>query len=99
MITVEEVERIALLARLALTPDEQVRFASQLSAILDYANALAAVDVHDVPPMATAAAAHNVMREGDQVAPSMSREDVLSNAPATDGAMFIVPATFGDDEA
>lgn len=99
MLTPAEVERIATLARLALTPDEQVRFASQLSAILDYADALAAVQLESVPPMTTAAAAHNVMREGDQAVPSIPREDALRNAPATDGATFIVLATFGDDEA
>ena len=97
-LTVEEVDHIALLARLNLTEEEKARFAQQLSAILDYAAELAGIDVADIPPTATVLAAHNVMRPSDEVCCSIPREDALRNAPRTDGASFEVQATFADSE-
>jgi aspartyl-tRNA(Asn)/glutamyl-tRNA(Gln) amidotransferase subunit C len=97
-LSIEEVERIALLARLSLSEDEKARYARQLSAILDYAAQLAELDVEDIPPTATVLSIHSVMREGDEVREGLSRADALRNAPATDGASFIVQATFGDEE-
>jgi aspartyl-tRNA(Asn)/glutamyl-tRNA(Gln) amidotransferase subunit C len=96
MLTVTEVERIAHLARLAITDEEKARYAAQLSAILDYAAELAAVDLDDVPPTATVSPVRSMMRESDEVARSLDRKDVLANAPATDGLSFAVQATFDE---
>ena len=96
-LTIEEVDHIALLARLALTDEEKARYAQQLSAILDYAAELAAIDVEGIPPTATVLAVHNVMRSSDDACCSMPRADVLKNAPLTDGISFIVQATFKDE--
>jgi aspartyl-tRNA(Asn)/glutamyl-tRNA(Gln) amidotransferase subunit C len=98
MLTVAEVERIALLARLALSDDEKVRYSRQLSAILDYAAQLAELDVEDIPPTASVLAVHNVMRDGDEAAAGLPRTDALHNAPSTDGVSFVVQATFEDEE-
>lgn len=94
MLTVSEVERIAHLARLAITDEEKARYAAQLSAILDYAAELAAVDLDGVPPTATVSPVRGVMRADDEVSGSLDRKDVLANAPATDGLSFAVQATF-----
>lgn len=98
MLTQAEVERVALLGRLELTDEEKARYARQLSAVLDYAAQLASVDVTDIPPTATVLPLRSVMRAGDQARDGLSRADALANAPSTDGASFIVQATFGDDE-
>jgi len=98
MLTVAEVERIALLARLALSDDEKLRYSQQLSAILDYAAQLAELDVEDIPPTASVLSVHNVMRDGDETAAGLPRADALRNAPDTDGVSFVVQATFGDEE-
>ncbi len=97
MLTSAEVDNIARLARLTLSDDEKTRFASQLSAILDYAAELASVDVSGIAPTATVSPALSVMRQGDAVDGTLPRKDVLANAPATDGLSFVVQATFGDD--
>jgi aspartyl-tRNA(Asn)/glutamyl-tRNA(Gln) amidotransferase subunit C len=99
MLTESEVDRIAHLARLAITPDERARYAKQLSAILDYAAELAEVDIEGIPPTATVLPVRSVMREGDAVGGSLPRKDVLANAPATDGQSFVVQSTFGDGES
>ncbi|MCS7056478.1 MAG: Asp-tRNA(Asn)/Glu-tRNA(Gln) amidotransferase subunit GatC [Thermoflexales bacterium] len=98
MLTVAEVERIAQLARLALSEEEKARYARQLSAILDYAAQLAELDVEGIPPTATVLAVHSVMREGDDVVAGLPRTDALRNAPDTDGVSFIVQATFDDED-
>jgi aspartyl-tRNA(Asn)/glutamyl-tRNA(Gln) amidotransferase subunit C len=98
MLTIAEVERVALLGRLELSEDEKVRFARQLSAVLNYASELARVDVEGIPPTATVLPLRSVMRHDDRVSGSLSRAEALANAPSTDGASFIVQATFGDDE-
>ena len=97
-LTVAEVDHIALLARLSLTDEEKARYAQQLSAVLDYAAELAAIDVENIPPTATVLAAHNVMRTSDAVEEGLSREEALRNAPRTDGTSFEVQATFADVE-
>jgi aspartyl-tRNA(Asn)/glutamyl-tRNA(Gln) amidotransferase subunit C len=98
MLTVAEVERIAQLGRLALGEEEKVRYARQLSAVLDYAAQLENVDVEGIPPTASVLTVHSVMREGDVVDGSLDRKDVLANAPSTNGESFIVQATLDNGE-
>ena len=86
-----QVEHIAELARLSLSDEEKARYQEQLSAILDYAERLQAIDTSAIPPTATVLPLRNVMR-ADQVIPSMSREDVLANAPQVEAGSFRVQA-------
>ena len=90
-LTSAEVEHIAELARLSLTEQEMTLFQDQLSAILDYAAVLQGVDTSAVPPTATVLPLRNVMRD-DVMAPSLSTEDVLANAPAATDGYFKVKA-------
>jgi aspartyl-tRNA(Asn)/glutamyl-tRNA(Gln) amidotransferase subunit C len=90
-LTFEEVEHIALLAKLALTAEERERFREQLSAILDYAAMLNRLDTSAIPPTATVLPLRNIMRD-DVVTPSLPREDVLANAPDQAEGMFRVRA-------
>ncbi len=87
----EEVLHIARLARLGLTGEDVDRFRGQLSDILDNFEILRQVDTSDVPPTAQAIALQNVMRE-DVVAPSLSSEEVLANAPRRERECFRVRA-------
>ncbi len=90
-LTTAEVEHIAGLARLSLTDQEKSLFREQLSAILDYAAAIQQVDTSAIPPTATVLPLRNVMRD-DVVGPSMSRDDVLANAPDAAEGCFRVRA-------
>jgi aspartyl-tRNA(Asn)/glutamyl-tRNA(Gln) amidotransferase subunit C len=91
-LSLEEVRRIARLARLELAPEEEGPLAGQLSAILDYVRQLEALDVSGVEPMTHALAAGELapMRE-DEVRPSLPPEEALANAPAREGTCFKVP--------
>jgi aspartyl-tRNA(Asn)/glutamyl-tRNA(Gln) amidotransferase subunit C len=90
-LSLEEVEHIAELARLGLSPEEKETFRDQLSAILDYAERLNRLDTQGVPPMASALPASNVMRR-DETRPSLPTEDALANAPDVTDNQFRVRA-------
>ena len=87
----EEVLHIALLARLGLTETEVDRLREQLSDILENFEALQKVDTSGVPPTTQSIALQNVMR-GDEVAPSLSQSQVLTNAPQKEENFFKVRA-------
>jgi aspartyl-tRNA(Asn)/glutamyl-tRNA(Gln) amidotransferase subunit C len=90
-LSLAQVEHIAELAKLSLKDDEKARFQEQLSAILEYAERLQAVDTSAIPPAATVLPLRNVMR-ADEPRDSMSREDVLANAPQSEAESFRVQA-------
>lgn len=90
-IDVEQVRRIARLARLSLTPAEETRFATQLGKILAYVDQLSAVNTDGVEPMAHPHAIINVLRE-DEIRPSLTAEQALANAPDRHDDYFRVPA-------
>ena len=87
----DEVQHIALLARLGINEAEVERFQEQLSNILENFEILQQVDTESVPPTAQAIALQNVMRE-DKVEPSFPPEEILANAPRPDEGHFRVRA-------
>ena len=87
----EDVEHVALLARLGLSGDEMERFREQLSNILENFEVLKEVDTTDVPPTAHVIALDNVVRE-DEVRPSLPQHDILENAPQAEDGCFKVRA-------
>jgi aspartyl-tRNA(Asn)/glutamyl-tRNA(Gln) amidotransferase subunit C len=91
-LSLDEVRRIAVLARLELSPEEEQLFAGQLSAILDYVEQLKALDVSGVEPMTHALAAGDAapLRD-DEVRPSLGPDEALANAPEREGTCFRVP--------
>jgi aspartyl-tRNA(Asn)/glutamyl-tRNA(Gln) amidotransferase subunit C len=84
------VQYVAHLARLALTPDEEKKLSAQLGGILGYIEKLKELDVTGVEPTAHAVPLVNVTR-ADEVRPSLSHEDALRNAPRQAGGLFLVP--------
>jgi aspartyl-tRNA(Asn)/glutamyl-tRNA(Gln) amidotransferase subunit C len=89
-ITLAEVEHVARLARLDLSPDEKDRMRSQLDVILGYVEQLRRVDTAGVEPTAHVLPLVNVMRD-DEVRPSYPVEAMLANAPQTEESQFRVP--------
>ncbi|MBA4181506.1 MAG: Asp-tRNA(Asn)/Glu-tRNA(Gln) amidotransferase GatCAB subunit C [Anaerolinea sp.] len=90
-LTPQEVLHIARLARISLTPADVDRFTAQLSGILDHFAALSAVDTEGVEPTAHPLPLSNVMR-ADVVAPSLSQDDALANAPEREDGFLRVRA-------
>ena len=84
------VKYVAHLARLALTPDEEVKLTAQLSNILGYIEKLRELDVSGVEPTAHAVPMVNITR-ADEIRPSLAHEDALRNAPRQANGLFIVP--------
>lgn len=97
-LSIEDVEKIASLARLELSEAEKSLYQEQLSAILAYAERLNELDLQDVPPTSMAVPLKNVLRE-DKVQPSMALEDALFNAPDADQDQFRIQAVFDDDRS
>ncbi len=89
-LTVEQVRHVATLARLSLTAEEEERYATQLSAILDAVEALRELDTEGVEPTAYAAFGESLLRD-DVVRESLGAERAVANAPDTSGTSFAVP--------
>lgn len=87
---IDEVRKVASLARLSLTDEELSTYGQQLTQILSYVNVLDEVDIEGVEPMPHAIDLENVFRV-DETRPSLSRDAALQNAPKTDGQYFQVP--------
>lgn len=92
-LTLDEVRKVALLARLRLSDDELTVMQQQLSSILDYMEMLQEVDVTDVPTTAQVTDVVNVVRP-DEVRPSLPVEAVLENAPQHAEGYFKVKPVF-----
>ncbi len=91
----QEIEKVALLARLRLSPEELETMTAQLGQILDYVQLLSELDTDGVEPMAHAVELTNVLRD-DEVRPSLDRGDALAGAPNHDDECYRVPAVLGD---
>ena len=89
-ITLNDVEKVAKLARLDLSKDQIKVYASQLEKILSYIEQLEKVDTNDVPETTRAVEVTNVVRE-DVVEPTDVRDELLDLAPYREGEFFRVP--------
>ena len=96
MLTREQVEHVARLARLALRDDELETFRTQLSGVLDHINTLNQVDTSTIPPTAQVGGLHDIRRPDESV-PPFPVDAILANAPQREDDYFRVPAVL--DEA
>ena len=90
-LTPKDVDHVAALARLGITPEERARFADQLSGVLEHFAALQALDTSGVSPTAQVQDLRNVMRD-DVARPSAPRDAILLNAPRQEDGFFRVQA-------
>ena len=95
MIDIEQVRKVASLARLELTEDEEQQFTGQLNSILDYVQQLDELDTKDVPPTTRAIEVSNITRP-DKLEVFEEREDILDGAPEREASFFKVPKILGD---
>jgi aspartyl-tRNA(Asn)/glutamyl-tRNA(Gln) amidotransferase subunit C len=85
-----DINHIAKLARLALTPEEKEKFSQQLGDVLHHIEQLAKVDVTGVEPTAHASPVFNVWQP-DIARPGLTVADAMRNAPAQRESMVVVP--------
>jgi aspartyl-tRNA(Asn)/glutamyl-tRNA(Gln) amidotransferase subunit C len=83
-------DHVAKLARLELTPEEKAKFSAQLGDVLTYIEQLKKVDVSHVEPTAHAFPVYNVWAE-DIAQPGLPVDVALKNAPAQRNHMIVVP--------
>jgi aspartyl-tRNA(Asn)/glutamyl-tRNA(Gln) amidotransferase subunit C len=108
-VTERDVDAVADLANLELTSAERERMLKDLNSILEYIDRLAGLDTSNAPPMAqtsdkfgvdpskTGSARFEYAQRLDELSPSLNRDEVMKNAPETDGAFFKVPRVIGKD--
>ena len=95
MITREEVQHIAKLARLGLTEKEVEKFQKDLSSILNYVEKLKEVDISEVKPTSHSLRIENVMRIDEaRVADPKTRKKILDLAPETKEEYLKVKSIF-----
>jgi aspartyl-tRNA(Asn)/glutamyl-tRNA(Gln) amidotransferase subunit C len=91
----QDIEKVALLARLQLTEGELSKMTTELAQIVGYVDQLGEVNTDGIEPMAHAIEIKNVFRD-DAVAPSLPRDEALANAPHHDNRGYLVPAVLGE---
>ncbi len=89
-IGIAEVRHLARLSRLVLTEDEEKLLAGQFGQIIGHMDLLNSVDTTAVEPLYSPAM-HKSMNREDESRDIRTQEEILVNAPETDGEYFIVP--------
>lgn len=95
-ITRQEVEHVALLARLAFEPEELERFTAQLNDILAHVARLNDLDTSQAAPTASVVAGQTTPLREDEPWESLSRDEALAAAPAAERGLFKVPRVVGE---
>ena len=94
-LTIEQVSRVAFLARLELSGTETLRLTTELNGILGQFERLQELDTDGIPPTSHSLPLQNVFRD-DEIRPSLSREAATANAPEKRDGNFIVPQIMED---
>ncbi len=94
-LTIDQVARVAFLARLELSETETLRLTTDLNGILGQFERLQELDTNGIPPTSHSLPLQNVFRD-DVIRPSLSREAATANAPEKRDGNFIVPQIMED---
>lgn len=90
------ISHIAKLANLQIAKDDEQKFESQLSSILDYITKLNEIDTNDIAETSQVTGLENITRQ-DKTLPSLSQADALSQAKSTHNGFFSVKGVFTDE--
>ena len=89
-ITKNDIEHIAKLSMLNLSEDEIEGYAKDMQEIMEFAQTINEINTDNVTESAFALDSYNVFRK-DEVRESMDREELLKNAPSTNGVAYQLP--------
>ncbi len=89
-LAVEDLERLARLARLHFSPEDVTRYRDELNTILNMVDTLKAADTAGVEPMAHPLDMAQRLRP-DVVSETNQREKLMAAAPQTESGLFVVP--------
>lgn len=90
MISREEVEYVARLARLHFEEDELLQLQQELGKIIGYVNQLSGLDLSGLEPTSHAVLLKNVLRP-DEPVPGLSQVEAVANGPQVEDGQFVVP--------
>jgi aspartyl-tRNA(Asn)/glutamyl-tRNA(Gln) amidotransferase subunit C len=94
-VSLDDVERVAELAHLKLTPDETQSMLHDLNAILDYVAQLSELNTDSIAPLAQVSELEGAggasSLRSDAIQPSLDRAVVMPEAPDSNGVFFKVP--------
>lgn len=95
-LTIDQVQKVAKLANLKLSPEEEEKFSGQLSNILGYIEELNAVNTDSVEPTFNVINRENILRE-DIEEVGLSQEEALLNAPVKKDGFFVSKGVFKEE--
>jgi aspartyl-tRNA(Asn)/glutamyl-tRNA(Gln) amidotransferase subunit C len=84
------IDNLSELARLEFSPEEKAGIRADLQRMIQFVEKLGELDTTGVAPLLHMSSERDVLRE-DVLQPSISRDEALVNAPATEGVYFKVP--------
>lgn len=90
MISREEVEHVARLARLRFEEDELIRLQAELGQIIDYVQQLAELDLFGVEATSYAVSLNNVLRPDEPIL-GLTQAEATINGPVVERGQFVVP--------
>jgi aspartyl-tRNA(Asn)/glutamyl-tRNA(Gln) amidotransferase subunit C len=90
-LTRQDVEKIAHLARLAITESEMPVYVTSLSGILNFVEELARVDTGGAAPLAHPLIGQQQRLRADVVTESDRHERYQANAPSVQAGLYVVP--------
>lgn len=88
-LTKDQVRKVAKLANLPLTDEEEEKYTEQLSQVLEYVEQLNRVDTQNVEPTFNVSGQENVMTDDKTGSCTLSQEETLSNAPKKQDGLFV----------
>ena len=95
-LTCDQVKKVAKLANLPITSEEEERYSQQLSKILDYIEQLNKVDSEGVEPLYNVSAKNGKLRP-DVVEKSMTQDEALQNAVNKRQGQFVTKGVFENE--
>jgi len=93
-VTIQDVDNMAGLAKLAFPEEEKIKFVEQFNQILQYMQKLNELDTEDVQPTNNVLDVNNVVRS-DSVKTWLTQDEALANAPKSNHGFFSVPKVIG----
>jgi len=93
IISIDEISHVANLAKLNLPDRLLLKFSDQLSSVIDYMSKIQKLNTEKVPETTQVTRLENIFRE-DEIKPSLSQKEALSNAKNTYNGFFKVKAVF-----
>lgn len=96
-LTKDQVKKVAKLASLPLTSQEEEKYPEQLSKILEYVEQLNKVDTEGIEPTFNVSGQENVMQEDEVGDCNLSSDEALLNAPQKKDGFFVTKGVFNNE--